>query len=89
MTAFAVCYNKFTRVKKLYKKLLDLLIENSNDDYEQTIVVYHSNAPEKAEKLKELLLENTNYKNIVTVAVGPTIGIHTGPSVIAYSYLKK
>ncbi len=75
--------------KKLYKKLLDILVADAREDYDQTIVILHGQAPDKAEILKNLLLENTPFKNTVTVEVGPTIGVHTGPSVIAYAFLKK
>lgn len=75
--------------KKLYKKLLDILVADAREDYDQTVVILHGQAPDKAEILKNLLLENTPFKNTVTVEVGPTIGVHTGPSVIAYAFLKK
>lgn len=75
--------------KKVAKKLLDILTEEAKDDYEQTIIIYHVNCPEKAEMLKKLLVENTPYKNTVTVSVGPTIGVHTGTGTMAYGYLKK
>ena len=75
--------------KKVAKKLLDILVNDAKEDYEQTITIYHINCPEKAELLKILLLENTQYKNAVIVSVGPTIGVHAGPGTIAYGYLKK
>ena len=31
----------------------------------------------------------TLFKNTVIVEIGPTIGVHAGPSVIAYAFLKK
>ena len=75
--------------KKVAKKLLDILVEEASDDYDQTITIYHINCPEKAELLRDNLLENTPYKNAVIVTVGPTIGVHAGPGTIAYGYLKK
>ena len=81
--------DKVRGAKKLYKKLLDILVADAREDYDQTIVILHGQAPDKAEILKNLLIENTPYKNTITVEVGPTIGVHTGPSVIAYVFLKK
>ena len=75
--------------KKVAKKLLDLLVEEASDDYDQTITIYHINCPEKAELLRDNLLQNTPYQNAVIVSVGPTIGVHAGPGTIAYGYLKK
>lgn len=75
--------------KKLFKKLLDILVQDAREDYDQTIVILHGMVPDKAEILKNQLLENTPFKNTVTIEVGPTIGVHTGPSVIAYAFLKK
>ena len=75
--------------KKVYKKLLDILMNDIREDYEQTVIIFHINAHEKAEILKTQLLENTPYKNTVIVEVGPTISVHAGLGTCAYGFLKK
>lgn len=84
-----VSYDKVRGTKKLYTKLVDILKKNALEDFGQSIVIYHSDSPDKAEKLKEMIIENTNFKNFVIVEIGPTIGIHTGPGALALSYIKK
>ena len=65
--------------KKLPGKITDLVSEMISDDKEQTIAIMHANCPEKAEKIKELLIEKTGVSNYVIETLGPTIGGHTGP----------
>lgn len=65
--------------KKVNGKLTDLVAENISDDKNQTIAIMHANCPEKAEKIKELLIEKTGVSNYVIELLGPTIGVHTGP----------
>lgn len=75
--------------KKINKKLLDILIKDIREDYDQTVIILHTNATDKAEELKAQLLENTPFKNTVIAEIGPTISVHTGPGVCAYAFLKK
>ncbi|MBQ7900368.1 MAG: DegV family protein [Clostridia bacterium] len=75
--------------KKVNKKLLDILVAEAREDYDQTIAIFQVNCPDRAEILKQQLLENTQFKNTVIVSVGPTIGVHTGPGTVAYGFLKK
>ncbi len=84
-----VSFDKVRGSKKLYSKLVEILKSNALDDSNQSIVIYHSNAPDKAEKIKEMIVENTCFNNFVIVEIGPTIGIHTGPGALALSYIKK
>lgn len=65
--------------KKVIGKIADLAAEMINDDKEQTIAIMHANDTEKAEKVKEKLIEKTGVKNYVIECLGPTIGIHAGP----------
>ncbi len=81
--------DKVRGAKKVPKKLLDILLEEASQDYDQTIAIFHVNCPEKADMLKQQLLDNTPYKNTVTVSVGPTIGVHSGTGTMAYGFLKK
>lgn len=84
-----VSYDKVRGTKRLYSKLVEILKSNATDDFNQSIVIYHSNSIDKAEKLKEMIAENTNFNNFIIVEIGPTIGIHTGPGALALSYIKK
>ncbi len=81
--------DKVRGAKKVNKKLLDILMNDIREDYDQTVIIFHINAAQKAEALKAQLLENTPFKNTVIVEVGPTISIHAGPGTCAYGFLKK
>ena len=68
--------------------LVNRLLENPADpDY--PIVIGHSNAPERAEKLKEQL-EEAGVKNPVFVTcIGPVVGTHIGPNSLGIGYIEK
>jgi len=75
--------------KKVNKKLLEIMLNNISDDINQDILIFHIGCPERANQLKDLLTENTQYKNTLIVEVGPTISVHAGPGTLGYGYLKK
>jgi len=75
--------------KKVIGKMVDMVMENSNGDYDQTICILSGNAPETAEKVINTFKEKTPFKNFVNEQVGPCIGTHTGPGVFGIIYQKK
>jgi DegV family protein with EDD domain len=75
--------------KKVNKKLLEILTNNISNDYDQNVLIFHIDALDRANQLKQLLTENTDYKNTIIVEVGPTISVHAGPGTLGYGYLKK
>ena len=75
--------------KKVFPKMIEILKADAKPDVNQTIAVMHGNCPEKAETVANLIKEKTEFKNIITVEVGPCIGVHTGAGVIGVAYLKK
>ena len=81
--------DKVRGTKKVNKKLLEILTENISDDYNQDVFIFHIDALDRATQLKQLLEENTPYKNSIIVEVGPTISVHAGPGTLGYGYLKK
>jgi len=75
--------------KKVVAKITDLVAETISDDKNQTIAIMHANDPEKAEKVKNLLVEKTGITNYVIEILGPTIGIHAGPGAFGVIYQGK
>lgn len=75
--------------KKIIAKMVDIVNENADHDCGQKIIIMQGNVPEKAEKMRETLLERTDFKDTVTAEIGPCIGTHTGPGAFAFVYLKK
>ncbi|HNX93290.1 MAG TPA: DegV family protein [Syntrophomonas sp.] len=62
------------------------LIETDREKYGlKEIMIHHINAPEKAEKLKDMLMER--YEIPVDIrSIGPVIGLHTGLGTVGFVY---
>ncbi|MDD6072209.1 MAG: DegV family protein [Clostridiales bacterium] len=74
------------------KKAQEYMISKVNetwDDSESTIFIGHGDAKERAEELRDKILEKTNVKDIVITKIGPIIGTHTGPGMLAVLFLEK
>lgn len=54
---------------------------------EQTVVVSHSRCLEEAERLRESILEEFHPKEVLILELGPIIGAHTGPGLMALFFL--
>lgn len=74
------------------KKSVEYMIAQINDtmdDKEHTVFIAHGDAKERALDLKEKLLERTKAENIRITKIGPIIGTHTGPGMLAVLFMKK
>ncbi len=74
------------------KKSVEYMIAKINDtmdDEEHTVFIGHGDAEERALDLKEKLLERTKAENIQITKIGPIIGTHTGPGMLAVLFMKK
>ena len=79
-------FEKIRTEKKATKRLIEIVQERtSNGKYE--IIVIHANALEKAEALRELLLESTGETRISLATFGSVIGTHLGEGSIALGYI--
>ncbi|EGP67030.1 hypothetical protein HMPREF9182_0164 [Streptococcus sp. oral taxon 056 str. F0418] len=79
-------FEKIRTEKKATKRLIEIVQERtSNEKYE--IIVIHANALEKAEALRELLLESTGSTRISLATFGSVIGTHLGEGSIALGYI--
>lgn len=79
-------FEKIRTEKKATKRLIEIVQERtSNGKYE--IFVIHANALEKAEALRELLLESTGSTRISLATFGSVIGTHLGDGSIALGYI--
>lgn len=56
--------------KKAFKRLVEMLGEVSDTIGQKTIFISHTNAPEKAEDLKQQIIDKYNFTDIVVVATG-------------------
>ncbi|MGN0436929.1 MAG: DegV family protein [Lachnospiraceae bacterium] len=74
------------------KKAIDYMISKINetmDESQLTIFVAHGDAQERADEFKKKILEKTAVKEIITTKIGPIIGSHTGPGMLAVLFLEK
>lgn len=74
------------------KKAVEYMISKMNEDLDEsqlTIFVAHGDAEERAEAFKNKILEKTVVQNVITTKIGPIIGSHTGPGMLAVLFLKK
>ena len=63
-------------------ELAKMAKENLIDAENQTIYVVHADTQADAEFVKELLIKETNAKEVVVTPMGPIIGVSTGPGTI-------
>lgn len=74
------------------KKSEEYIISKINDcmdDAEHTVFVAHGDCEDRAFALKEKLLEKTKAENIRITKIGPIIGTHTGPGMLAVLFMEK
>ncbi len=84
-----VAADKVKGSKKIQKYFLTVIQDNVEDPEEQTSFVLHANNMEAAVKMKELIEENVPFKEVLIQDVGPVIGCHTGPGVLAVIFMGK
>lgn len=86
-----VAFEKIKGRKKVVKFLGDLAAKNYVDDdiCKELVVVCHGDNLEQAEALKEEIASKLAFKNFWLVDVGPVIGGHCGPGVLAVLMMGK
>lgn len=68
------------------RALADLLAERAADPASSTIAIAHGDCPEDCQRLSELIRERVEVKDVLTMEVGPVIGAHTGPGMLAVAF---
>lgn len=72
--------------RKSMKALVDAAADRARDAEAQTVLVAHGDAPEDAERLREMLAERVPFKEVILTEVGPVIGSHVGPGMLAVAF---
>lgn len=72
--------------KKSMRVLADIFGEKAEDAGTRTVVVAHADCEGDAATLAAMLAERVDIGEIVTLKVGPVIGTHTGPGMLAVSF---
>lgn len=74
------------------KKAMEYMIAKINDtmdDKERTLFIGHGDCEEKAIELRDKILEKTEVTDIRITKIGPIIGTHTGPGMLAVLFMEK
>lgn len=75
--------------KKELEFLMNKLIEEGVDTKEQSVIIGHGDNLEQAKQLETMLRENNLVKDVIITNIGPVIGTHTGPGMLALTFLGK
>ena len=69
------------------KKAIDYVKTHVENETEKTVVIGHANCHDKADKIKALICENLNFKEILTAGIGPIMGTFTAEGAILVAVL--
>ena len=69
------------------KKALEYVKSNITNMETRTLIIGHANCPDKAEKIKQIIAENLNFKEILIAGIGPIMGTFTSEGAILVSVL--
>ena len=61
--------------------------EKAANSENETLYICHGDCLEDAETLRDMILEEVKFKNVVINYVGNVIGAHAGPGVLAVLFL--
>ncbi len=73
--------------KKSMKALVDSSEKRVVDPSSQTVLIGHGDAPEEAEALRDLVMDRIPFSDAIVTEVGPVIGSHVGPGMLAVSFV--
>lgn len=72
--------------KKSMEALIERIAQTGINPAEQTILVGHGNSEKDAKQLKQEIKERFRPKDIILCDIGPVIGSHVGPGMLAVSF---
>jgi len=75
--------------KKSIRALVDAYERRADDPTGGTVLIAHGDSSDDADLLERLLRERTGLGEVVRLEVGPVIGSHTGPGMVALAFWGK
>lgn len=85
-----VVKSKARGVGRALEYLISKVIEEGGDLAALTAVIGHADSPEKANKIKELVIEaGMKEENIMIAPIGPIIGTHVGAGMAAIAFVQQ
>ena len=73
--------------KKALATIVEKAMEFDPDPAESPFIILHADAPEDAERCKNLLLQKLPEARVYIEPIGPVIGAHCGPGTVALCYI--
>ena len=73
--------------KKALRFLVNEVREKAVDTENEILYICHGDCLEEAETLRDMILEEVKFKNVIISYVGNVIGAHAGPGVLAAVFL--
>lgn len=74
---------------KSTRALADLVSERAIDPESQTMLVGHGDCLADAERLRDVIMEKSGVRDVIISEIGPVIGTHTGPGMLAVVFWGK
>ena len=75
--------------KQCFKKMIQDVKELVVDAENQTLIISEADAPEKAREFGEAIKNECGFRDIFYTHIGPIIGAHTGPGLVAVFFVGK
>ncbi|NWQ41226.1 DegV family protein [Bacillus sp. EB106-08-02-XG196] len=75
--------------KKVFRRILDIMRERSDNFNDQVVGISHADTVETASEVKAMIEEELNPKEVFISSIGSAVGAHTGPGTIAIFFLNK
>lgn len=72
--------------KAALKSTLSKMQAGWNSDLGNLVLIGHGDCPERAKECKDKILEQYPYADVHIANIGPIIGAHTGPGMLAVIY---
>lgn len=82
---FGVVRGENNSLKKVVENILNVAKAKNRDDL--IINIGHANSPDKAEKVKNMLINKYDFKDIIISEIGPAMGTYTAEGAILVSIL--
>ncbi|KGM95629.1 DegV domain-containing protein [Clostridium novyi A str. 4552] len=73
--------------KALLKKLAEIISKKMKNTSEEIVCISHGDSIEEAEKLKDIILKNTEVKEVIISNIGPAVGTYGGPGALAIFFI--
>lgn len=72
--------------KRSLGTLVDMVAERMSGTTSQTVAIGHADVPEDAERVRQAVVERIAPAEVLMLEIGPVIGAHVGPGMVAVAF---